>query len=123
MKILDKHLGTPFPPHLTAILALAALVPAPSIGVWMGMWALPGSAGGEIIWVLSKIRVVALPLIWLLYVDRRKISLSPPRQGGLGTGAALVRPGDGKLESREREREQGNGDPFRSPPGMALPFA
>ncbi len=69
-----------------ALLALALLVPAPSIGVLAAMWFLPGAVG-QAIYGFCKLWLVGFPLVWWLAVDRGRIGWSPLRQGGLGTGA------------------------------------
>jgi membrane protease YdiL (CAAX protease family) len=70
-----------------ALLALALLAPAPSVGVLFGMVLLPNTAAGALIFGLSKVWLLALPLIWRLAVDRAPLSLSPVRRGGFGVGA------------------------------------
>ena len=46
------------------------LVPAPTVGVLMAMYILPGSALGQAIWALSKVWLLGLPLLWWFRVDR-----------------------------------------------------
>jgi membrane protease YdiL (CAAX protease family) len=74
-----------------ALIALLVLVPAPSIGVFFAMVFEPtrGTALGQSIYAGSKLWILALPIIWLKLVDKAQLSLSPPRHGGLMTGAAL----------------------------------
>jgi len=69
-----------------ALLALLLVVPAPSIGVIAALWLVPGSVG-QSIYAFGKLWMIALPLVWWLRVDRKKISWSPLRRGGLGFGA------------------------------------
>ena len=71
-----------------ALLALCLLVPAPTFGVVMSM-IFPqtrGTALGQGIYMLCKVWLLALPLIWLKWVDRRPISFSPLQNGGMGMG-------------------------------------
>ena len=68
-----------------AVLALVLLVPAPTVGVLAGMWFLPGMVG-QSIYFLSKAWIIALPVLWLLKVDRGRPSWSlvtgwPPETG------------------------------------------
>ncbi|MBT3297282.1 MAG: CPBP family intramembrane metalloprotease [Verrucomicrobia bacterium] len=75
------------PTRARAILFLLLLLPAPSLGnlgavVW---W--PGSRVSQVLFVLSKLWVLLLPLIWLCWVGRKRCSWSPARQGGLVLGA------------------------------------
>jgi len=72
----------------SALLALLIIVPLPSIGVWAAMWQWPGPVGTTI-FALCKLLMLALPIVWLRVVDRRKFSLSPARRGGFGTGIVL----------------------------------
>jgi hypothetical protein len=54
------------------------------------MWApTRGTALGRIIYAATKMWIVALPVVWRLWVERQPISLSPMRRGGLGPGASL----------------------------------
>jgi len=71
-----------------AVIALALLVPAPTVGVYFGMWneATAGTAWGDAIYGLGKLWIIALPLIWLRLVQRGPLSWSPPRKGGFGFG-------------------------------------
>lgn len=69
----------------SAFWALLLLVPAPSLGVLFGMWIVPGAVGSTA-WGLSKIWLVAFPLLWWLRVDRGRLSFSPMRKGGVGVG-------------------------------------
>jgi len=80
---------TPNEPRNRALLALLLLVPVPSIGTALAMSfaATQGTAIGQGAYALSKVWLVALPVVWLLWVDRGKLSMSPPRLGGIGVGA------------------------------------
>ena len=42
-----------------------------------------------IAYALSKVWLLALPLVWRLRVDRQPLSLSPMQRGGLGVGMGL----------------------------------
>lgn len=77
------------PDQRRALLALSIIVPAPTIGVLAAMYVAPGTPLGTGIFIASKLWVAAVPLLWRLLVDRRPVSLSPARQGGLLTGAVL----------------------------------
>lgn len=69
-------------------LALALLVPAPTLGVLAAMvW--PGGGGGQAVYLAAKIWLVVLPVAWHLAVDRGRPGWSPPRRGGLLVGALL----------------------------------
>jgi uncharacterized protein len=72
-----------------ALLALALLVPAPSIGVALAMLYEPtaGTMVGNATYMASKLWILALPVFWLLVIERGRASWSPPRYGGLGVGA------------------------------------
>jgi len=75
----------------SALLALLLLVPAPSIGTALAMSvdATQGTWIGQGVYTLSKVWLVALPLVWLLWVDGRPVSWSPPRKGGLLVGIGI----------------------------------
>ena len=74
-----------------ALLALALLVPVPSIGTIMAMHvaATEGTQLGQGLFFLSKAWLIALPGLWLLLVERGRLSLSPPRHGGFKVGIGL----------------------------------
>ena len=69
-----------------AILALALLVPAPSIGALFGMVIFPDSTAGVMLFGASKLWLFALPIVWIMFVERTPFSLSPPRHGGFMAG-------------------------------------
>ncbi len=64
---------------------------APSIGTALAMAvdATQGTWIGRGAYTLSKLWLVLLPLVWLLWVDRGRLSVSPPRRGGFGPGIGL----------------------------------
>lgn len=69
--------------------ALLLIVPAPSIGVWAAMLAWPDTVTGKTIFFACKAWMLALPVLWLLLIDRGRLSLSPPRRGGFGMAMIL----------------------------------
>jgi uncharacterized protein len=83
-------------PQRRARVALLLLLPVPSLGTAAAMWWWPGTRLGMGIFVASKLWVVALPLVWVLLVERVPLSWSPPRAGGfrpaigLGLAASLA---------------------------------
>jgi len=70
-----------------ALLALLLLVPAPSLGTLVAMWIAPGSVG-KAVYFACKCWILALPLVWTLFVDKAPLSFSPVRRGGFGVGAS-----------------------------------
>jgi CAAX protease family protein len=76
-----------------ALVGLFLLVPAPSLGVAAMFW-WPELVVGKVIFLLSKIWLVGMPLAWLLFIDRGKPSWSPPRNGGfipaIASGAGIA---------------------------------
>jgi membrane protease YdiL (CAAX protease family) len=77
-----------------ALLALALLVPVPSLGTWMGMVAAEGTTLGGAVFALSKVWILLLPVVWLMVVDRQKPRIPLPVGRGMRaaclTGAAIV---------------------------------
>jgi membrane protease YdiL (CAAX protease family) len=71
-----------------ALLALLLIAPVPSIAVLMAVFVAPGPVG-RAFWATGKVVLYGLPLVWLLFVERRRPSLSPMRKGGLRTGFLL----------------------------------
>jgi len=49
----------------------------------------PGNALGKAVFILAKVWMVALPLLWLLLVEHGRISWSPPRKGGFQPATLL----------------------------------
>lgn len=68
-----------------AALALALLVPVPSLAVTVAHWLLPGPVG-QTLFALAKLWLVGFPAFWWLRVEKGSWSWSPLRRGGLGTG-------------------------------------
>jgi hypothetical protein len=68
--------------------ALLLVVPAPSIGAAVSLIFVPGTVGAAV-YAACKIWLYGLPLFWLLLVDRRPLSLSPVKKGGMGVGVLL----------------------------------
>ena len=62
------------------------LVPAPSIGILAAMVFFPETALGKIIFIFSKVWLLAFPLLWYLWIDKGRVSFSPARKGGFGVG-------------------------------------
>lgn len=71
-----------------AWLALAAVAPAACAAAIAGLVFGKGQAA-TVIWALSKLWLVAVPIAWRLFVDRKPLSLSPARRGGLAAGAVV----------------------------------
>ena len=84
-----------------ALIALALLVPAPTLGALTAFVLAPGPIG-QAVYAACKLWILALPLAWLLLVERGRVSLSPlPRASraralaegvllGLAFGAVVV---------------------------------
>ena len=74
-----------------SLLALLLLVPAPSIGTTLAMQ-VPATEGmwiGQGVYFFAKAWLIGLPAVWWLWVQRGRISLSPPKRGGFVPAAAL----------------------------------
>ncbi len=71
-----------------ALLALALVVPVPTLGVVAAMVVAPGPAG-RLVFLAAKVWLLVLPVAWRALVDRDPPSWSPPRRGGLGVGLLL----------------------------------
>jgi membrane protease YdiL (CAAX protease family) len=82
----------PAPDHTQgklATIALLLLVPAPSIGTAASLFWWPEAPIGKTLFVAAKVWIVLLPLIWLKFIDKGKLSWSPPRQGGFVPAVVL----------------------------------
>jgi len=77
----------PHPPTRRAsAIALLVLLPAPTVGVLFALYLMPGTAIGQAVWSLSKLWLLAVPLAYLLLIERGRPSWSPPKHGGLLVG-------------------------------------
>ena len=72
----------------TSLLALTLLVPAASIGIIAGLYIAPGS-WGQTLSVLCQVWLLVFPIAWSVAVDRKKLSLSPPKCRELLVGSIL----------------------------------
>ena len=61
-------------------------MPAPSVGALFGMILFPDTGLGRVLFGVSKIWLIAVPVLWLKFVEKRAFSLSPARQGGFRVG-------------------------------------
>ncbi|MCC5644403.1 CPBP family intramembrane metalloprotease [Nostoc sp. CHAB 5824] len=75
-------------PNRNALLALLLLVPVPSIGVATQLYMLPG-AKGHLVALLSKIWLLAVPIIWLLFVDKENLKFQYAKGRDLLAGVGL----------------------------------
>ncbi len=64
-----------------ALLALLILVPAPSIGTFVSMH-LDLGLGGQLVYLLSKVWLAGVPIIWWLWIEKGRWSWSPTTKGG-----------------------------------------
>ena len=80
--------ASPSTARRNAFFALALLLPAPTISVCVSLFAAPGPVG-QAIFVLAKIWILALPVLWTLKIDREQIHLSKPTSAGLLPATAL----------------------------------
>jgi len=67
-------------------LALLLLLPAPSLGAAVGLWLWPEAPLGKAVFVLSKLWILLLPVLWTTLVDRQPLSWSPAKKGGFLIG-------------------------------------
>ncbi|WP_434778232.1 lysostaphin resistance A-like protein [Neisseria sp. Ec49-e6-T10] len=68
--------------------ALILFVPAPSVGVLLALHMGQGTLGA-ILWALAKIWLFFGPLLWLLFIEKSRLSLSPVKKGGLLVGTLI----------------------------------
>lgn len=71
--------------RLLALLALILFAPAPTVGVLLALSSQQGKTGA-FLWAMAKIWLFVLPAFWYLFIQKQKVSLSPPRKGGVGVG-------------------------------------
>lgn len=71
-----------------ALIALLLVGLAPTVSIFISF----GTDGGiisQIAYVLSKLWLVVIPLIWYLKIDKGQLSLSKPKQGGYAVAVGL----------------------------------
>ena len=71
-----------------ALIALLLVGLAPTVSIFISF----GTDGGiisQIAYVLSKLWLVVVPLIWYLKIDKGQLSLSKPKQGGYAVAVGL----------------------------------
>lgn len=69
-----------------AVIALLLLVPAPTLGVWAAMWSpsLRGSGVGQVIYAVTKVWILVLPLIWHKLVVGKPFEVNRPHGMAMG---------------------------------------
>ena len=67
-------------------LALALLVPAPTIGVLCAMFLFPDTWYGQTIHLAAKVWLLTLPLLWVLFVERGRLRLPKLKWEGMPIG-------------------------------------
>ncbi len=80
--------GGPVEMKWKALLPLALLAPAPTLGIASVLIWWPGPVG-RFLFTAAKVWLVLFPVIWRVFVEKRPISWSPPRRGGLAIGALV----------------------------------
>jgi len=78
----------PPPSRRNAAIALALLIPAPTIGALVSIGIAPGVIG-QAVYIAAKVWLFAMPAVWWFVVERGRWSWSPARKGGFGVGALL----------------------------------
>ena len=71
------------------ILAVTLIVPVPSLGTAWALWWGGAETSGNLVYLVCKLWLLAVPLIWLLKVERSRASFSPARRGGFGSAVVL----------------------------------
>jgi uncharacterized protein len=72
-----------------SILALCLLIPAPSLGVAAASICFPNSMLGTALFAFSKLWLLALPVLWHLFVDKEKLQKPTLKAAGLVPGFGL----------------------------------
>lgn len=72
----------------SAAIALAIVIPAPSIGALVSFWLAPGPVG-LVVYALCKAVLYLTPALWARFVDREPFSLSPIERTKARSGFAI----------------------------------
>lgn len=73
---------------VAAALALAAIVPAPTLGIIAALYLWPDTALGQIVYAVCKLWLLALPVAWLVLVERQRPRIPRLRADGMVAGVA-----------------------------------
>jgi uncharacterized protein len=71
-----------------AILALALIVPAPTLGLVAALYLWPDTVFGQFLYAALKVWLIGLPVAWVLVVDKRRPRLPKFSSRGFGEGLA-----------------------------------
>lgn len=73
------------------LLALALLVPIPTLGTLAAMWvpATRGTLEGQSLYFLAKLWILIWPLFWWFRFEREATPFAPPKRGGLVVGTVM----------------------------------
>ncbi len=71
-----------------SLVALLLLAPVPTLGIAAALIFWPGPVG-RTVFAAAKIWLLFLPVVWHLRIDKGTLSLSPPKNGGLGAGLLI----------------------------------
>lgn len=82
------HSAPPRGARTGALLALAAIVPAPTLGLIATLYLWPDNALGQIVFALCKLWLLALPVVWLVCIERQRPAI--PRWRAAGLPAAVL---------------------------------
>lgn len=69
-----------------AVLGLAAIVPAPTLGLLAALYVWPDTSLGQIVYAFLKLWLIALPVAWVVLVDRRRPAIPRPSARGITAG-------------------------------------
>jgi len=68
--------------------ALAAIVPAPAVGIIAALYLWPDTPFGKIVYAGCKLWLLVLPVAWVVLVERRRPRLPRPRLRGMAAAVA-----------------------------------
>jgi membrane protease YdiL (CAAX protease family) len=71
-----------------AALALAAIVPAPTLGLVAALYLWPDTALGQLAYVVCKLWLIALPVVWFVFVERQRPRIPRLSTQGMAAGVA-----------------------------------
>lgn len=71
-----------------AALALAAIIPAPTLGILAALYFWPDTALGHIVYAVCKVWLLALPVVWLVLIERQRPRIPRLSSRGMAAGFA-----------------------------------
>ena len=85
-RLLIRDMPTETQARTRAVIALAAIVPAPTLALLAALYVWPDTGLGQLVYAFLKIWLVAVPVGWVVLVERRRPGIPRPSARGMTAG-------------------------------------